>query len=90
MSNRKYKFHPRGPVALVRPKVEEELMDNGLYKPNSTKEQPTTGEVLDVDDIADIKVGEVVCFKKYVGLEWIEDDETLLILKSDEIIGWSR
>jgi chaperonin GroES len=91
-----YKFNIRREIMSViipygkRVTVEREeaktKTEGGLFIPESVsdKEKPRKGTVLAVGDpVTDIKVGDVVVFGKYSGLE-VDD---VLILKQEDIQG---
>src|SRR5437867_7624207 len=69
----------------------------GLFIPDSAKEKPQEGEVVAAGEgkyredgtrqTLDVKVGDRVLFGKYSGSEIKIDDEELLIMREDEILG---
>ena len=69
----------------------------GLYIPDTAKEKPQEGEVIAVgegkykDDgtrqTLDVKTGDRVLFGKYSGSEIKIDNEELLMMREDEILG---
>ena len=82
---------------VVRRVEEEEQQKGGIIIPDSAKEKPQRGDVvavgqgkrLDDGKIAplDIKAGDQVLFGKYSGSDVNVEDEELLILKEEEILG---
>jgi chaperonin GroES len=82
---------------LVRRVVEEERSKGGLFIPEQAKEKPAQGEVLAVGKgrrlesgeliALDTAVGDKVLFGKYSGTEIEINNEKLLILREDEILG---
>jgi chaperonin GroES len=82
---------------IVRRVEEEEQKKGGIIIPDSAKEKPQRGEVLAVgqgkrlDDgkivALDVKAGDQVLFGKYSGSDVTVEDEELLILREDEILG---
>ncbi len=82
---------------VVRRVEEGEQQKGGIIIPDSAKEKPQRGEVvavgqgkrLDDGKLAplDIKTGDLVLFGKYSGSDVTVDDEELLILKEEEILG---
>ena len=91
------KFKPLKDRVLVRYSDEPEKSSGGLYIPDSAKEKPQKGEVIEVgpgrltDDgkviKMEIKVGDVVLFEKYSGSKINIDDTEHLIIKEDDILG---
>jgi len=69
----------------------------GLYIPDTAKEKPQEGEVIAVGEgkykedgtrqTLDVKQGDRVLFGKYSGSEIKIDNEELLIMREDEILG---
>jgi chaperonin GroES len=76
---------------------EGEQIRGGIIIPDSAKEKPQEGEVIAVgagkkldsgERIAmDVKEGDRVLFGKYAGTEVKLDDEELLIMREDDILG---
>ncbi len=69
----------------------------GLYIPDTAKEKPQEGEVIAVGEgkykedgtrqTLDVKAGDRVLFGKYSGSEIKIDNEELLMMREDEILG---
>ncbi len=69
----------------------------GLYIPDTAKEKPQEGEAIAVGEgkykedgtrqTLDVKVGDRVLFGKYSGSEIKIDNEELLMMREDEILG---
>ncbi len=69
----------------------------GLYIPDTAKEKPQEGEVVAAGEgkykedgsrqTLDVKTGDRVLFGKYSGSEIKIDNEELLIMREDEILG---
>jgi chaperonin GroES len=82
---------------IVRRIEEGEQVRGGIIIPDTAKEKPQEGEVVAVgegkyrDDGSrqplDVKAGDRVLFGKYSGSEVKIDDEELLIMREDEILG---
>ncbi len=80
---------------IVKRMEEEKTTASGLIIPDSAKEKPSKGEVLaigkgKVNDSGktiplDVKVGDKVLFGQYAGNEIKVEDETLLIMREDDI-----
>ncbi len=82
---------------VIRRIEEEEEIRGGIVIPDTAKEKPQQGEVIAVGDgriledgtrlPLDIRVGDRVLFGKYSGTEIKLDDEELLIMRENEILG---
>jgi chaperonin GroES len=82
---------------ILRRIEETEQVRGGIIIPDTAKEKPQEGEVIAVgegkrkDDgsrqTLDVRVGDRVLFGKYSGSEIKIDDEELLIMREDEILG---
>ncbi len=90
------KIKPLGDRLIVKP-IERETMKGGIIIPDTAKEKPMEGEVLAAGPgklgdkgerlPMDVKKGDRVLYGKYSGTEVKLDDETLLIIHQDEILG---
>jgi chaperonin GroES len=82
---------------LIKRIEEEESVRGGIIIPDSAKEKPQEGEVIAVGTgkrledgtviPLEVKAGDRVLFGKYSGTEIKLEDQELLILKEDEILG---
>ena len=82
---------------ILRRIEEGEQVRGGIIIPDTAKEKPQEGEVVAVgegkyrDDgtrqTLDVRVGDRVLFGKYSGSEVKIDNEELLIIREDEILG---
>ncbi len=82
---------------IVRRIEENEQVRGGIIIPDSAKEKPQEGEVIAVGEgkfktdgarqVPDVKAGDRVLFGKYSGSEINIDNEELLIMREDEILG---
>lgn len=82
---------------IVRRVDEGEQVRGGIIIPDSAKEKPQEGEVVAVGEgkyredgsrqTLDVRVGDRVLFGKYSGSEIKIDEEELLIMREDEILG---
>jgi chaperonin GroES len=83
---------------VVVKRIEEgEVMQGGLYIPDTAKEKPQQGEVVAVgkgkrsDDgkliALDVQVGDRILFGKYSGNDIKLDGTEYLIMREDEILG---
>jgi chaperonin GroES len=82
---------------LIRRLDAEEEMRGGIVIPDTAKEKPQEGEVVAVGDgkVLDdgqkqemtVKVGDRILFGKYGGTEVTIEEEELLIMREDEVLG---
>ncbi|AEI35624.1 MULTISPECIES: co-chaperone GroES [Francisella] len=82
---------------LVRRAEEETKSAGGIILTGSAQEKPSEGEVVAVGNgkkldngstqPMDVKVGDKVLFGKYSGSEVKVNDETLLMMREDDIMG---
>ncbi|MCF6218812.1 MAG: co-chaperone GroES [Gammaproteobacteria bacterium] len=83
---------------VVIRRVEEELTSaGGIVLPGSATEKPSQGEIVAVGPgkalengetrAMSVKVGDSVYFGKFSGSEVKVDDETLLVMREDDIIA---
>ena len=82
---------------ILRRIEEGEQVRGGIIIPDTAKEKPQEGEVVAAgegkyrDDgtrqTLDVRVGDRVLFGKYSGSEVKIDNEELLIMREDEILG---
>lgn len=90
-------IRPLGDRVVVRRLEEETKTAGGIYIPDSAAEKPSEGEVVGVgngrtasngDLIAmEVKAGDKVIFGKYSGNEVKVGDETLLIMREEDILA---
>ena len=90
-------FRPLHDRVVVKRLDAEEKTAGGIIIPDTAKEKPQEGEVVAVgegkyrDDgtrqTLDVRVGDRVLFGKYSGSEVKIDNEELLIMREDEILG---
>lgn len=90
-------IRPLGDRVVVRRLEEETKTAGGIYIPDSATEKPSEGEVVAVGKgrIADngdlipmeVKNGDKVIFGKFSGNEVKVGDETLLIMREDDVLA---
>ena len=90
-------LQPLGDRLVVKPIEKEEVTKGGIVLPDTAKEKPQEGEVLaigpgrlteDGKRIAmDVKVGDVVVYAKYGGIEIKVGDDELLILREVDVLA---
>ena len=81
---------PLADRVLVRPAEAEQKTASGIIIPDTAKEKPQRGEVLDVgqgtkDHEMTVQVGDQVLYGKYSGNEIEIDGEKLMIMKESDI-----
>jgi len=92
------KLQPLEDRIVVRPGESEETTASGLVIPDTAKEKPQQGEVLEVGpgkrseqtgDVipVDVKKGDTVVYSKYGGTEITVDGEDLLILTARDVLA---
>ncbi len=83
------KFRPIGERALVKIEEAEEKTSSGIMLPETAKDKPQTARVVAVGDLEDGNVGEgdLVVFAKYSGTEIKLNEESYLVLDSDDLLG---
>jgi chaperonin GroES len=90
-------IRPLGDRIVVRRLEEETKTAGGIYIPDSATEKPSEGEVVAVgngrtanngDLIAmEVNVADKVIFGKYSGSEVKVGDETLLIMREEDVLA---
>ncbi len=91
------KIRPLQDRILVRRVAEEEKTQGGLFIPDSAKEKPAQGEVVEVGPgkadnegkvlPLEVKKGDRVLFGKYSGNEIKIDGIEHIILREEEVLG---
>ena len=91
------KLQPLGDRLVVKPIEREEVTKSGIVLPDTAKEKPQEGKVIAVgpgklsDDgkrlPMDIKVGDIVLYPRYGGVEYKLDDEEVEIFHQSDILG---
>jgi chaperonin GroES len=82
---------------VVKRIEEKEVMQGGLYIPDTAKEKPQEGEVVAVGKgkrledgkviALDVKPGDRILFGKYSGSDIKIDGQEYLIMREDEVLG---
>lgn len=91
------KIRPLQDRVIVKRVEEERTSAGGIVLPDTAKEKPSRGKVvavgkgksLDSGEIRqlDVKVGDVVLFGKYAGTEVKVNDDELLVMREEDIMG---
>ncbi len=91
------KLQPLADRLVVKPIEREEVTKGGIVLPDTAREKPQEGKVLAVGPgrlsedgkriAMDVKVGDVVIYAKYGGMEYRIDDEEVIILRESDILA---
>ena len=92
------KVRPLGDKILVKRAEAQEKTEAGIYLPESAKDTPKEGKVIALGNGIlnketgeympfTVKKGDLVIFSSYSGTEVKIDDEEMLILTEDDILG---
>ena len=91
------KIRPLQDRVIIKRMEEERTSAGGIVIPDSAAEKPIKGEVIAVGPgkildngekrPVDLKVGDKVLFGKYSGTEVKINDEELLVMREDDIMG---
>jgi len=91
------KLQPLADRLVVKPIEREEVTKGGIVLPDTAREKPQEGKVLAVGPgrlsedgkriAMDVKVGDVVIYAKYGGMEYRIDDEEVVILRESDILA---
>ncbi|MCC7203690.1 MAG: co-chaperone GroES [Phycisphaeraceae bacterium] len=93
----KTRIKPLGDKVLVKRAEAETKTKTGIFLPEAAKEKPQEAEVLAIGDgkLLDngqrakfqVKVGDRILLSKWGGTEIKVDDQELLIISEDDILG---
>ena len=91
------KVRPLADRVLVRPLEEQEAKKGNIIIPDTAKEKPQQGEVIEVGPgkmteegkkiLLDLKRGDRVLYGKYSGTEFTLNDIEHLILKESDVLA---
>ncbi len=91
------KLQPLADRLVVKPIEREEKTKTGIYLPDTAKEKPQEGKVIAVGPgrLSEdgklipmaIKVGDIVVYSRYGGIDYKLDDEEVLILRESDILA---
>ena len=91
------KLRPLADHVVVKPIQREMVSKGGIVLPDTAKEKPQEGEVLAVGEgkltdegkrlPMDVKVGDIVIYSKYGGMEVKLNDEDVIILRESDILA---
>ena len=84
-------------ILVKRTEEEEEEKKGGIIIPDTAKEKPQEGEIVAVGSgkitedgkkqPLDVKKGDKVLFSKYAGTEVNVQDQEMLMMREDDILG---
>ncbi|MCA0384817.1 MAG: co-chaperone GroES [Firmicutes bacterium] len=81
-------LRPIGKRVVIKRLEAEEKTASGIVLPSQAKEKPQMAEVIAVSkEVEEIKVGDTVVFKKYVGTEIKVDGEEVMICDVADILA---
>jgi chaperonin GroES len=87
---------PLGDRVLVEPKKDSEEKIGSLYVPDTAKEKPQEGKVVEIGSgkyedgklvPLEVKVGDSVLYGKYSGTEIKQNGHELLIIRESDILA---
>jgi chaperonin GroES len=86
------KIKPLADRVLVEPMAAEEKTATGIIIPDTAKEKPQKGTVINVgpgtkDEKMEVKSGDIVLYGKYSGTELTIDGKDYLIMKQSDILA---
>ena len=92
------KFVPLGERVMIKPIEREEITSSGIILPDTAKEKPQEGEVVEVGPgratedgkgrvPMEIKAGDRVIYSKFAGTEYKDGDVEYLILRESDILA---
>jgi chaperonin GroES len=90
----KIKIKPFEDRVLVEPEMEENKTKGGIIIPDTAKEKPKTGRVIEVgtdEDLAGkIKAGDKIVYAKFTGDEFEFEGKKYLIVSKSDILAVIR
>jgi chaperonin GroES len=91
------RLRPLGDRVIVRPIEKKDEVRSGLIIPDTAKEKPQEGEIIDAGKgkigedgkliPMDVKAGDKVLYGKYSGTEVKMDGQEFLIMHQEDILG---
>ena len=91
------RLRPLGDRVVIKPSPREEMTKSGIVIPDTVKEKPQEGTILEVgpgrflDDGSreqiDVKQGDKVLYAKYAGTEFTLEGDELLIVSHKDILA---
>ena len=76
---------------LIEPQEAVKKTAGGIITPDSAKEKPLSGKVVlagsaKIDEVMEVKVGDVVFFGKYSGIELTIDGKDYLLINQTDVL----
>ncbi len=92
MSKKEIGIKPLGARVVIQPIEEDNRTDSGLYIPDTAKEKPQTGLVIEIGDNTEdvtitVKAGDKVLFPKYTGTEIKFGSEDYIIMDFEKVLA---
>ena len=85
------RFDPLKDRVLIRRIEPDEISPGGIIIPDQAKEKPQEGEILAAGAYCkEVQTGDRVLFSKYSGTEIQVNQEDVLIVSEDDILGVMR
>lgn len=91
------KIRPLADRVVVKPKKEEEMKKGGIIIPDTAKERPQEGTIIEVGSgkldengkriALEVKKGDRVIFSKYAGNEIEIEGEEYIIMRESDILA---
>ena len=91
------KFAPLGERVVLKPLERDDVSKGGIILPDTAKEKPQEGEVVEVGPgrvaedgsriAMELKKGDRVIYSKFAGTEYKDEDEDYLILRESDILA---
>ena len=90
-------FAPLGERVIVQPTEREEITKGGIILPDTVKEKPQEGKIVEVGPgrmtdegkriAMELKKGDLVIYSKFAGTEYKDGDDEYLILRESDILA---
>ncbi len=91
------KFAPLGERVVLKPLERDDVSKGGIILPDTAKEKPQEGEVVEVGPgrvaedgsriAMELKKGDRVIYSKFAGTEYKDEDDDYLILRESDILA---
>ena len=83
----KINVKPLSNRVIISPISDETKTSSGLIIPESAKEKPQQGIVIDIGDTIDVKVNDTVLYGKNAGTELKVEEKDYIIMNENEILA---
>lgn len=81
------KIKPLFDYVLIEPLEQEMVTKSGIVLPETVKERPQRGRVIEVGTDVSLKAGDVVYYKKWGGHEVKLDGKDMLLIAEDDVLA---